>query len=292
MFQVASHPSSFPAHGYRDSGRRGSSHATSSSPAVQLPRNLSRPEFVEVSQRAIVAASPELANVPPEYIRRGLRKQANEMLAGLSSLAPSHVPSSLPRSHLPAFLTVPLRAPSSATTPSYPTHALAVSSSRNPEAQPMIVPVHSIVLAANCARFPELRTTPAHPHSPTAQLTVVPFALPSPGAFPILVNYMYQHRLDKVLKSLFPVPSGFMSSLSAHDVREWLNSRTILHQLSTYLCEHDEYSLQRLTAHATHVRDVWQDMVALGLNDPELWDTIDLAWEVILHALNLAAGSR
>ncbi|EEB98437.1 hypothetical protein MPER_02052 [Moniliophthora perniciosa FA553] len=39
-------------------------------------------------------------------------------------------------------------------------------------------------------------------------------------------------------------------------------------------------------------RDVWQDMVALGLHDPELWDTIDLAWEVILGALNLAASSR
>jgi hypothetical protein len=33
-------------------------------------------------------------------------------------------------------------------------------------------------------------------------------------------------------------------------------------------------------------------MVALGLCDPELWDTVDLAWEVVLGALNLAASGH
>jgi hypothetical protein len=41
-----------------------------------------------------------------------------------------------------------------------------------------------------------------------------------------------------------------------------------------------------------HVKEVWQDMVALGLYDPQLWDAIDLAWEVILGALNLAAAGN
>jgi hypothetical protein len=33
-------------------------------------------------------------------------------------------------------------------------------------------------------------------------------------------------------------------------------------------------------------------MVALGLYDPELWDAVDLAWEVVLGALNLAAAGH
>ncbi|KAJ2922887.1 hypothetical protein H1R20_g14171, partial [Candolleomyces eurysporus] len=57
-----------------------------SSPNVQLPRNLARPPFAEVSRDSIMAAAPELASVPVEYIRRGLRPKANQ------HLEPSQVP--------------------------------------------------------------------------------------------------------------------------------------------------------------------------------------------------------
>lgn len=295
MFQVASHPTSFPpAHGYRETSRRGSSHNIIN-PAVQLPRKLSRPEYEQVSKRAIAAAAPELASgeiPPPEYIQQGLLAQGSQLMSGLSSLAPSHLPSTLPRSHLPPVLTIPLRAPTSSSKPHYPTHALAVSSSKNPEAQALIVPVHALVIASHCARFPEIRTPASRLKGHNLQLPVIPLSLPSPEAFTVLTQYMYSHRLDKVLKALFPMPSGFMSNLSRRDVRDILESRSTLQELSTYLCEHDQYSLQRLTAHAMHVRDVWQNMVALGLHVPELWDTIDLAWEVILGALSLAATTR
>jgi hypothetical protein len=52
-----------------------------SSPAsalVQLPRKLARPQFTEVSRSAIARAHPELAEVPLEYVRNGLRAQANQ----------------------------------------------------------------------------------------------------------------------------------------------------------------------------------------------------------------------
>jgi hypothetical protein len=58
------------------------------------------------------------------------------------------------------------------------------------------------------------------------------------------------------------------------------------------LCSSAGSSLQILTTHAAHVKELWQDMVALGLYDPELWDTVDLAWEVVLGALNLAASGH
>jgi len=50
--------------------------------------------------------------------------------------------------------------------------------------------------------------------------------------------------------------------------------------------------VQRVFGCAGHVKELWQDMVALGLNDPELWDTLDLAWEIVLGALNLAAAAQ
>ncbi|KAJ7130465.1 hypothetical protein C8R44DRAFT_775589, partial [Mycena epipterygia] len=35
---------------------------------------------------------------------------------------------------------------------------------------------------------------------------------------------------------------------------------------------------------------LWPEMVTLGLYDAPLWDALDLAWEVVLGALNLAAA--
>ncbi len=40
------------------------------------------------------------------------------------------------------------------------------------------------------------------------------------------------------------------------------------------------------------VKDLWQDLVSIGLYELELWDTLDLAWEILLGALNLAATAN
>lgn len=275
------------------SGRRESlaPSSSSSSSSVKLPRTLARPEFVEVSPAAIVAAAPELVNVPLNYVRQRLRSEAPQMIAGLSSLAPSHVPSSLPKSHLPPSLSIPLRAPPSRVTPTYPTHVLAVTSSKSHDSQALMIPIHSLVLAAQCARLPELRT-PSTPVSHTLHLPVIPMAVPSPAAFAVLRSFMYDHRLDSVLKALFPLPGNFLMNLSHSTVRATMTSGQALHQLSLYLCEASGHDLQKLTMHTAHVKDLWQDMVALGLFDTELWDTLDLAWEIVLGAMNLAALMR
>lgn len=123
-------------------------------------------------------------------------------------------------------------------------------------------------------------------------MPVLPLSLPSPAAFSILHQFMYHHRLDAVLQALFPLPSAFLHNLSHQTVQSTLASGTMLHQLSTYLCTSASSNLTTLTQHAAHVKELWQDMVALGLYDPELWDTVDLAWEVVLGAMNLAAAQR
>lgn len=92
------------------------------------------------------------------------------------------------------------------------------------------------------------------------------------------------------MKALIPLPGGFAQGLSHQTVQDALSSGTTLHQLSSYLCSSASSNLQTLTTHAAHVKELWQDMAALGLHDPELWDALDLAWEVVLGALNLAGG--
>ena len=77
MYQVASHPTTFNRHGHGH-GYHHSLPPRPASPSVQLPRRLDRPRFSDVSRDAIMAAAPELAEVPAEYIRRGLLSDANK----------------------------------------------------------------------------------------------------------------------------------------------------------------------------------------------------------------------
>ncbi|KAF9011766.1 hypothetical protein BDQ17DRAFT_1344791 [Cyathus striatus] len=103
---------------------------------------------------------------------------------------------------------------------------------------------------------------------------------------------MYTHRLDAVLKALIPLPSAFLQTLSHHAVRQALDSDTTLNQFAAYLSQSASSNLRQLTVYIAHIKEIWQDMVALGLFDPELWDTIDFAWEVALRALYSTAKSN
>ncbi|KAF9484051.1 hypothetical protein BDN70DRAFT_798518 [Pholiota conissans] len=287
MFQVASHPTSFTQHGH---GHHQAMAVVS--PNIQLPRKLARPPLSEISRDAIMAVAPELVNVPAEYIRRGLRPKAHAMLAGISSLSSSHLPTTMPKSHVPSAMSIPTRMSSSSAQPTYPTHVLAIASSKSSANEHVFLfPVHNIVIASQCSSISRL--PPSYPPAPgTLHMPVIQMTLPSPAAFKLLHGYLYNHSLESVMKSLFPLPSGFVHGLSHHTVQSTLSSGSSLHQLSSYLCSSSGGSLQALTSHAAHVKELWQDMVTLGIHDPELWDAVDLAWEVILGALSLAAHNH
>lgn len=260
-------------------------------PPIQLPRNLSRPKFTDVSRDALVAVSPDLADVPPEYIRRGLCKNPGPLLCGINALA---LPSALPRSQVSSVLRIALSIPSGE--PQYPSHILAISpakSSHPGSDRVHIFAVHALTLAANCARLPAL--PPSNP-SPSADghlaLPVLPLSLPSPAAFHVIHQYLYTHRLDAVMTALGFPASSFQRNLTHQHVLAALQSSETVHSLAVLLCQHTSGNLGKLTALTAHVKDLWQDMVSLGLYDYELWDTLDLAWEVLLGALNLAAVNQ
>ncbi|KAJ7611278.1 hypothetical protein FB45DRAFT_941457 [Roridomyces roridus] len=276
-----------PAFSHQQPSRR---YRDDAPPAIQLPRTLARPVFTEVSREALLAAAPDLAAVPAEFIRHSLLAKAPQMQAGIAALLPL-LPKSIPKSDLPSILTVPLRAH-----PSYPTHVLAItaaSSSKSRSEPVSLFPVHPVVLAAHCAKLPRL--PPAQPDSRScATLPVLSFSLPSLQAFTILREYMYTHRLDSALAALLPLPPAFLQTLGPSGLSDAiaaaLSSRNAMHALAAHLAASSGSSVSALLAHAAHVKELWHDMVALGLYDDELWDALDLAWAVVLGAFNLVAA--
>ncbi|KAH7882981.1 hypothetical protein F5I97DRAFT_1938871 [Phlebopus sp. FC_14] len=263
---------------------------------IQLPRTLQRPRYAEVPQQNIASVAPELAPVAIEYVRRGLRVQANQMLAGISALSPSHLPSSMPRSqlHYTPSLTVPIRPTSQAV--SYPTHVLALSKSSSQDSSVYLVATHAIVLASHCASLPRLPPSSANAHpnaTVSVTLPVLPLSVPSPAAFAPLHAFLYSHSVPALLGTLLPaVPPSFMSTLnSPQALRGTLASGPALHTLSSHLCA-SAPGMSALTGVAQNIAAVWRNAVALGVHDPELWDCLDLVWEIVLGAMNLAAGAH
>lgn len=85
MFQVASHPTSFShpaAWEHNDLSPVTTPMRSSFNTAdIQLPRTLQRPAYAEVSRDQIAAVSPDLLDVPAEYIRRGLRAKTPQYVS-------------------------------------------------------------------------------------------------------------------------------------------------------------------------------------------------------------------
>ncbi|KAJ6565558.1 hypothetical protein DFH09DRAFT_1473688 [Mycena vulgaris] len=63
----------------------------------------------------------------------------------------------------------------------------------------------------------------------------------------------------------------------------------ILARPRCHLCAASSSNISALMGHAGHVKELWQNMVVLDVYDSKLWDAPNLAWEVVLGALNLVA---
>jgi hypothetical protein len=217
----------------------------------------------------------------------------------------SHFPSSIPKAQLSQtrVLTVPLRGDHIPST-SLPTHVIALSPARassSSSSEALLFPIHAIMLAINCPNLPRIPGSSPHVSSNgTVTLPVIQLSVPSPSAFPTIQNYLYAHDSSALLMSLvggpLAVPPSFLALISpssqhspGQTVRSTLASGQKLHQLSAHLCA-AAGGLQSLMARATTVVGVWRTVVALGIADPEMWDVLDLSWEVLLGAMNLAAG--
>ncbi|KAH9947849.1 hypothetical protein B0H21DRAFT_736614 [Amylocystis lapponica] len=289
-------------------------------PSLQLPRNLARPAFSEVSRDVIAALEPELADVPLEYIRKHLAGQANQMLTALSLLT---LPGSLPRARLPPSIDAPLRPASNTPSSSaFPTHLLAISSSKSPSAPNTptaasfasqssstlsvtipLYPTHALVLAAHCTLLPPLPRSRPSNHTTAVSLPIVPLTVPSAEVFPLLHAYLHTRRPDTLLASLLPSlasvlpPANVAAGSSAPGKAMYIaqfSSESLLrlaHGLASSAHAHAgaQGALAGLMAHTKAINGLWRNACALGVFDAELWGVMDLAWEIVLTALTRVA---
>ncbi|KAI0045945.1 GMC oxidoreductase [Auriscalpium vulgare] len=274
MFQVASRPAHQPAYDMQYQHP----HHPSALPNLQLPRNLQRPSYAEVSREAITSVEPGLAQVPFEYIRKGLHARGEELMASVSA---AHVPQSLPKSRLPSAVDLP---PAHAQPP---THILAVFSSptaKHPGSDTaVLIPTHHIVLAANCVqlpRFPDARVRQRS--NGMMSVPVIPLTVPAAEAFAPLHAFLVSHRLDRFIGALLPVPPAMLSAARAGS-----SSGPLAHlsapQLATYLAgSAGGDKMSALMGLTRSVSAVWRNACALGVYDRDLWACLDFSWEVIL----------
>ncbi|KAF8234964.1 hypothetical protein L208DRAFT_1259352 [Tricholoma matsutake] len=221
-------------------------------PIIRLPRVLTRPSSSEVASSNIAAASPELHNVPPEYIRESLLHLAPQLYHSLSN-----VKASPPKHTLPNELEIIIN-----DTTCCPTHMLAVHSfspQPNQTRQVTMYPTHHLVLASHCANLPALPPSLPSPSSSTPSTTTIPvisLSLPSPTTFPPLHAYLYTKDITNLFTTLLSPPN-----------------------------EHDD-DLER---QAALIYGVWSNAYVLGVVDEQLFDALDKAWEWVSAKLQLSS---
>lgn len=174
-----------------------------------------------------------------------------------------------------------------------PTHVLAVFSSDHPRSSgPVLLePVHYIILAAYCASLPPLRglTSQIPDMAGRVTLPVLRFNIPSPETFSILKRFLYTKDYLALLATFLPTHSATPVRLLELDmsvddeVTEFNEFQVILGQ---------KFSLQVLTAHTCTLTGVWKNICALGISDPQLWDVLDLAYDLLLGAARTRYPAR
>ncbi|KAF7366432.1 Clampless1 Clp1 protein [Mycena sanguinolenta] len=232
----------------------------------RLPKELLRPAFQEVSKETLLTVAPELRGDTPdlEYIRDMMEELGPGLLRAVVSVVADP-----PKDAVPKEIAITIN--DQADYPP-PTHMLALHAPA-PKGAPAtsarkvtLVPAHAVVLALHCARLPTL-TEPARS------------ACPSPASYPLLSTFLYTKRADHLLKSLLPTPPP----------QKLDDDRTLLPAFAGRLAS--TYTAQALLLHVTTVHGLWQNACVLGVFVDELFDTIDLAWEVLLTAMAISQGT-
>lgn len=238
------------------------------------------------------------------------------MIAAVNLLS---IPSSLPKSRLPSSLDASLRPTSRMPSSSaFPTHLLAVSSSKSSASVPNtptvasfaaqmansslcpLYPTHALVLATHCTLLPRLPASRPSGSSAALHLPVVPLTVPDASTFPHLHAFLHTKRADTLLAALLPalhaaLPSaaGASGSSSRGGYAAQFSSDRLVRLAHTlagtaYAQSGSHGALQVLMSHAKIINNLWKNTCALGIFDTELWTVIDLAWEIVLAALTRA----
>jgi hypothetical protein len=187
-----------------------------------------------------------------------------------------------------------------------PSHMIAVYGAKHTEEERQRVtlfPMHNMILASHCANLPPLQSSAPERDdceefdeaASRAKLTipVVPLCLPHPESFPHISAYLYSKKTDPFMAAILPPPPAVpaKSDVSSSDEEtdedsdeeQDVNPRV---RLARRLAR--AHSPRALLVHAMYINGVWRNTCALGIFDEKLWMSLDVAWDIILHALRLA----
>jgi hypothetical protein len=268
----------------------------------RLPRELLRPAFQEISTETLLTVEPELGEDLPdiEYIRDAMEEFGPGLVIYLTRYyllliyslsfrllrAVASVKAEPPKDALPTEIDITLKDQSDYPPPTHmlAIHGRASKDAPNPRRQVTLVPTHSVVLALHCARLPKLTASPSPPKYTSEDRTnlvvpVQPLCLPSPSTFSLLSSFLYTKRTDHLLKALLPCPPP----------PKLEDDPSLLPAFAGRLA--GTYTAQALLLHVTSVHGLWQNACVLGVYVDELWDQIDLAWEVLLTAMAISQGT-
>ncbi|KAF9498854.1 hypothetical protein BDN71DRAFT_1493811 [Pleurotus eryngii] len=251
---------------------------------VTLPRVLPRQPFQEIPLSALAQFGAH-SNV--EYLRDSLPEFSSSFVSGLLAVKTSAITTPT----WPKELEVSVNAPAGAILPS---HLLAIyrqpptkeGEKPAPPTQVTVHPVHSLILAANCARIPVLEPTETIHSSFKTTLPVKPLGLPAPESFPLLQMYLYTKRQQSLQTALLPV--GCVLPPSLHP-----EAPTSPEEHTQAVLEAAQHLAQTYTAHALlqsihKVMSLWQNVRALGIFDAGVWGVMDGVWELLLEALSMS----
>jgi len=203
-----------------------------------------------------------------------------EMLQVLSSVQASPV-----KTKLPTEITFIINDLSS----DLPTHMLAVYTrqskiSPGPIRQITLFPIHNIIMASHCAHLPMLPPSTPSPPDDVGEMTlpIVPLCLPSPETFSLLSTYLYTKDAYYLFSSLLPSGTSTPASLLCLDVDLDSDSSEIREFSGLLLTMYSPYVL---FGRAMMVNALWRNVCALGIFDDQLWDVLDMAWELLLGGM-------
>lgn len=209
------------------------------------------------------------------------------MLAGLRAV--SHVPRTLNIAFLPRSFQIPESSPPTA---SLPTHVIAARSSKAPSQTACLYPVHDVVLLVH---FSGLRLPPRYPGADgtvACAMPVLEVALPSPEAFAVIHSFLYNHRIEGMMRALLPLSESTLQTLTtSRAVLATRQSRAVVDQMGSQIVQRANWDVENIMKMAMRVKSVWQDMAALRVSIMEMWDTLDLAWDILLAALQQATSA-
>jgi hypothetical protein len=168
-----------------------------------------------------------------------------------------------------------------------PTHMMAIYSPETvggaKKRKVTLFPAHSLILASHCAKLPPFSSSHALPNEEGSPqeitIPIAPLCLPSPETYPYLSSYLYIKRTDLLLESLLP------DDLPRELAKEGAQLLPFAAKLA------GKFTAQLLLQHTMIVHGLWRNVCALGVFDDNLWNAMDLAWEVLLTAIAIGTGN-